>query len=92
VLSAATAHLAAMRNASRLLIAGGVMAAVIGITFHNGLLAVGGVVLLLAALLVRSIHPSPRIGHVARPKFGPTTVASTVGGDASRPIDFTPRD
>ncbi len=82
-----------MREASRALIVVGLGCAGIGIVFHNGLVAVGGVALLLLALLVRLLIPQQRTsGGYARPKFGPTTVASTISGDAGRPIDFTPRD
>jgi type IV secretory pathway TrbD component len=84
-----------MRDAGRVLIASGLACAGVGVVFHNGLVAVCGVVALLAAVLVRPLarrDPRDRAAHLRRPRFGPTTVASTIGGDASRPIDFTPRD
>jgi hypothetical protein len=81
-----------MRDASKLLLAAGLICGVLGIFWHKGLLAVTGVVLLIAGLLVRSLAPrlAEPPAQLERPRFGPTSVASMPGG-SGRPFD-TPRD
>ena len=81
-----------MARLAVVMIAAGLVAASGGVVFHNGLIAAAGVAMLLVALLVRLLQPPARLGGTPRPRFGPTTVASTIGSDAGRPIDFTPRD
>ncbi len=88
----ATVGAIAMHNASRLLLTAGVICGVLGVTWHKGLLAVTGVVLLMAGLLLRSLAPRAPLADVERPHFGPTTVASTMPGHGGRPLDMTPRD
>jgi membrane-bound ClpP family serine protease len=82
-----------MRDASKLLLAAGLICGVMGIVWHMGLVAVTGVVMLIAGLLVRSLAPRPAqtSSDVERPRFGPTSVASTVPGGGGRPFD-APRD
>jgi uncharacterized iron-regulated membrane protein len=82
-----------MRDASKLLFAAGLICGVLGVAWHVGLLAVTGVVLLIAGLLVRSLAPRPvePPSDVERPRFGPTSVASTVPGGGARSFD-PPRD
>jgi hypothetical protein len=79
-----------MRDASRFVMAVGAVCAVLGAFWNRGMLAVAGVVLLVAGALLRLLQSPPREGPVQRPRFGPTTVASTVGTDAGRPIDIAP--
>lgn len=81
-----------MRDAARLLLTAGLICGVLGVTWHKGLLAVTGVVLLFAGLMLRSLAPKAPLGEPERPRFGPTTVASTLPGDPGRPLDMTPRD
>jgi hypothetical protein len=80
-----------MSSATKLLFTAGLICGALGVAWSKGLLAVLGVVLLVAGLLLRSLTPARRVAP-DRPRFGPTTVASTVGDAGGRPIDITPRD